>query len=98
MQPVVSGSSVEKTIFVAPQKAECVGVAPQDCLLIKENADDDWQFWYDSIEGFEHEQGFLYELKVKENKVENPPADASATQLTFTSLSAMEQVKELDRR
>ena len=50
-------SSVEKTIFVAPQKVECVGVAPQECLLIKEDAEDDWQFWYDSIEGFEYEPG-----------------------------------------
>jgi hypothetical protein len=87
-----NGSTVEKTIFVAPQKAECVGVAPQECLLIKENADDDWQFWYDPIEGFEHEQGFLYELQVKETTVENPPADASSITLELVEVVNKEPV------
>jgi heat shock protein HslJ len=85
-------SSVEKTIFVAPQKVECVGVAPQECLLIKENAEDDWQFWYDPIESFEHEPGFLYELIVKENTVENPPADASSITLELVEVVNKEPV------
>lgn len=85
-------NAVEKTIFVAPQKVECVGEGPQECFLIKESADDDWQFWYFPIEGFDFEQGFLYELQVKETTVENPPADASSVTLELVEVVNKEPV------
>ena len=72
------GSGVEKNIFVAPTMVECEGEGPQMCLLIKENAEDDWQLWYDAIEGFDYQEGFVYELLVEEQTVENPPAGASS--------------------
>ena len=81
-----SDSSVEKSILVAPQMVDCVGVAPQKCLLLKEHAEDDWELWYESIEGFEFEQGFLYELLVEETTIDNPPADASGITLVLSEV------------
>jgi branched-chain amino acid transport system substrate-binding protein len=74
---------VEKTIFVGPELVDCVGVGPQQCLQIKENPDDEYTLWYDPIDGFEHEEGYEYELVVLEEEVENPPADASSIKLTL---------------
>ena len=68
----------EKIIFVGPEKAECVGVGPMECYLVKENPDDEWQYFYDQIDGFEWEPGYTYELRVAIYPVENPPADASS--------------------
>lgn len=87
-----SSSAVEKTIFVAPQKVECVGVAPQECFLIRENPEEDWQFWYDSIEGFDFVPGFMYELKVDEVTNENPPADSSSVSLELVEIINQEPV------
>ena len=68
----------EKTIFVGPNKVECVGVGPRECYLVRENPEDEWLYFYDHIEGFEWEPGYTYELRVTVHQVEDPPADASS--------------------
>jgi heat shock protein HslJ len=78
-----ASSGEEKTIFVGPATVSCEGEGPQRCLLIAEDLNQDFQLWYDDIEGFEHEQGFLYELIVEEQTVEDPPAGASSINLVF---------------
>jgi len=81
-----SDSGIEKTILVAPQMVDCVGVGPQKCLLLKEHPEDDWELWYEPIEGFDFEQGFLYELLVEEKSNDNPPADASGITLALSEV------------
>lgn len=73
----------EKTVYVGPFLVDCVGVGPQKCMLIKENLEDNYTFFYDQIEGFNYEEGYEYELLVKTEPVENPPADASSIKWTL---------------
>jgi len=73
----------EKTIYVGPYQVDCVGVAPQKCLLVRQDPGDEWSMYYDQIQGFEYEPGFQYELRITEEKVENPPADASSIRWTL---------------
>ncbi|MCA9980784.1 MAG: META domain-containing protein, partial [Anaerolineales bacterium] len=75
--PAETGENT-KTIFVGSERVECVGVAPQECYLVKENPEDEYTFFYGEIEGFEFEAGYEYELLVEEIEVEDPPADASS--------------------
>jgi heat shock protein HslJ len=82
----IGGGPATKTIYVGPYQADCVGVAPQKCLLVKENPNDDWTMFYDQIEGFEYEPGYVYELQITEEKIENPPADASDTRWTLVEI------------
>lgn len=70
--------NTNRIIYIADSKADCVGVAPQKCLQIKEEDKTDWTYFYDQIEGFDYEEGFFYKLKVDVIEVENPPADASS--------------------
>lgn len=70
--------AVEKTIYVGPTKVECEGEGSQMCLLVKENPDDEYTYFYDQIEGFEYEEEYEYVLRVKEETVENPPAGGSS--------------------
>lgn len=68
-----------KTIFmVAAQKVDCTGVMPQKCYYIKIDDAKEWTYFYDEIEGFQHEKGFEYILEVEQEKIENPPADGSS--------------------
>lgn len=71
-------NELEKTIIIASKKVECVGIVPQKCLLVKENHHQNWQYFYDSIDGFTFEEGFEYELLVLEREIKNPPQDASS--------------------
>lgn len=70
--------SSEKTIYVGPELVDCVGVAPQQCLQVKESPEADYELFYGQIEGFTFEEGYEYELVIREEQVENPPADASS--------------------
>ncbi len=78
-----SEGGVEKTIYVGPEMVDCVGVAPQQCLLVKENPEDEYTLWYQPIVGFTFEPGYEYELVVNETVDPNPPADASSIQWTL---------------
>ncbi len=92
-EPVpVAGESVEKTVYVGAELVDCVGVAPQKCMLIKENPDDEYTFFYDQIQGFDYEEGYEYELVISEGRVENPPADASSLKWTLVSVESKEPV------
>lgn len=73
----------EKTFIVGPETADCTGVAPMKCLKVKENASDSWTNFYTNIEGFTYEPGYEYVLKVKTEKIENPPADGSSIKYTL---------------
>jgi hypothetical protein len=65
-------------LYVGAQRVDCVGVGPQKCLLVKEQPQAEWQYFYDSIEGFTHEVGYEYKLLVTRRRIANPPADASS--------------------
>ena len=87
-------SSETITLYVGPTTAECVGVAPQTCLLVKENPEDDYSFFYSNIEGFDYEEGYEYELTVEVEEVENPPADASSLKYTLVEVVSMTRALE----
>lgn len=67
-----------RTVFIGPEKVHCVGVAPIQCMQIKEKVNAPWQLFYDQIEGFNFEAGYDYILQVKVEKREHVPADASS--------------------
>ena len=67
-----------KTLYVDAVLADCVGVAPQQCLRVREDPDAAWTLLYDPIVGFNYEEGYTYELRIREEHVPNPPADASS--------------------
>jgi heat shock protein HslJ len=82
------GGPAAKTVYVGPYQVDCVGVAPQKCLLVREKPADDWTYFYDQIQGFEYEPGFEYELRIMEERIANPPADASSLRWTLVELVA----------
>lgn len=87
-------SYAERTYFVAPYKVDCMGVAPQQCLLIKHSLDAPWQLFYNTIEGFEHSSGTTYILKVKEQTLINPPADASSMTYQLVSIQDESEINQ----
>ncbi|AZA55234.1 DUF4377 domain-containing protein [Chryseobacterium sp. G0201] len=73
----------EKTFIVGPKTVDCTGVGPMKCLQVKENTSEKWTYFYDHIQGFTYEPGYEYVLKVKTEKIENPPMDASSIKYTL---------------
>jgi heat shock protein HslJ len=67
-----------KLIQVAAERKDCVGVAPMKCLQVRAEQTDPWTLYYGEIVGFTPTPGVEYRLRVLEETVPNPAADASA--------------------
>lgn len=93
--PVAAEGEI-KTIYVGSEMVDCEGVAPQKCMLVKENPEDEYTLFYDQIEGFEYEAGYEYELLVQQEQVENPPADASSIRWVLVSVESKEPVGDME--
>lgn len=75
-----SQKSNERSVLIGPYTQPCTaGTFETECMQIKWTKDQpEWEYFYGQIEGFNFEKGYEYELIVREEKVENPPADASS--------------------
>lgn len=74
----------------------CTGIILQQCYLIQENDNiggDNWQLFYDLIEGFDYVSGYIYDLDVTINKVDDPPANASSLKYTLNKIISKTNIK-----
>ena len=78
--------SLFSTLYVDSELSDCVGVAMQQCMLVRDNLDSSWKNFYDQIDGFEFQQGYTYKLKIQVTEVENPPADASSLKYSLVEI------------
>ena len=83
-----------RVLYVAPETVECVGVGPQRCLLVRESPEAEWGYFYDSILGFEHQEGTAYTLEVAVETVVNPPADASSLRYRLVRILDSQKVTD----
>ena len=61
-------------VSVGSELEDCVGSAPMRCMVV------DGYLFYDAIEGFEHEAGYRYSIRMERYdrwQGQAPPADAS---------------------
>ena len=76
-------------IHIGPYLQNCIGEAPQECMVVRLDDEDDLSFFYDSIDGFTFEEGFEYTLLVNITELENVPADASS--LSYELIEVLQQ-------
>lgn len=86
---------VLRKIIIADHQVDCVGIAPQSCLLTKpaEQANADWEYRYSGIEGFGFEPNYEYTLLIKNTPISNPPADASSIHSTLIKVIEKRKTK-----
>ncbi|WP_447637120.1 META domain-containing protein [Flavobacterium microcysteis] len=85
------------TMKVKENTRPCVGVAPMDCMQVKEGNAKQWSNFYSTIEGFDYQPGYEYILKVIRTKREgNVPADASSYTYRLKKLVSKKQVKTIN--
>ena len=83
------------TYWINSSKVPCVGVAPMECLEVRQSESAAWQLFYSEIEGFDYEPGYVYRIKVREEKrdPENMPADISS--IRYILVSVEEKIPDL---
>lgn len=87
-----AAETVKVAMIIAPEQIDCVGEAEQKCLQVKFDPEEDWQLFYDQIEGFEHQEGYRYTLLVEKLEVLDPPADGSAFRYMLVEVLEQEEV------
>lgn len=78
------------TLQVASKRRHCTGVIEMQCLQVRElipgKAPQKWVPFFGEITGFKHVPGKRYTLRVRKDKLENPPADAPNTRYTLLKI------------
>lgn len=75
---VANDAPVVETLFVRDTLADCQAEGVRQCLQVRGTEQEDWRNFFGSIEGFQHEPKYSYELRVEVSPVPNAPADAPA--------------------
>lgn len=70
-------------LTISSVQPECTVVGPQKCLLVKEEGQTNWTFFYDNIEGFNYEPGYEYVIEIKKEKKAKRPNNASSIRYIF---------------
>jgi hypothetical protein len=78
------------TLYVAPNRATCFAPWPMECLVAREESEPEWGFHYFGIDGFTHEPGYRYVLRVGIRPIPNPPADGSSLAYRLIQVVAKE--------
>ena len=52
-------------LTLGPYTVRCVGAFEQDCFMEYNDAAKRWEFFYEGIQGFDFEPGYIYTLEVR---------------------------------
>lgn len=85
-----------KTYEVNSFRVPCTGVGPMECLQVRRQGSDQWEFFYSEIEGFAYEPGYRYRIRVKEEPLDPETVPADASSIRYTLVSVVE--KTVDQR
>jgi len=90
-------SKTETTFFwINSSKIDCIGVGPMQCLQIKRTETGTWENFYDPIEGFVFEPGFMYHIELRIDELNENPLPADKSNLKYTLVKTIR--KEVDKR
>ncbi len=53
-----------ETLIIGPYRTECPSFSGSDCYLEFNEEAEKWHFFYEGIQGFDFEEGFIWTLKV----------------------------------
>jgi len=83
-------------MWVSGVKTECIGTVDQElCLNVYEGDDVDsaeWKPFYDNIEGFEFEEGYMKKIKVKKKVLDGDKVPADGSSIEYKMTSELEKV------
>lgn len=76
------------------QRAKCEGATTMLCLLVKKQGDKDFNLFYDKIDGFDYQEGFVYTVWVKAEALDRMTlmVGESETKYTLVKVVSMKAI------
>ena len=65
-----------------------------ECLEVRKEGSDTWELFYSQIEGFQYEPGYLFRIRVQEEKLDPSLVPADASSIKYTLVSVEEKVPD----
>jgi hypothetical protein len=82
-----------RTYEVAEATVGCNSIGgPSVCLSVRTPPDTTWRVLFGVVEGFTHEPGYRYVLRVAERPIPNPPTDSPAVQYRLVAVVSRTRV------
>jgi len=80
-----SMQSKKQVLILGPETKTCdAGVMQKECYQVKWTEEQtNWEHFYNEIEGFTYEPGFVYKLLISIETIDNPAADSSTLQYSL---------------
>ena len=94
-------NSNNQVYWVNSSKVPCTGVTPMNCLQVQKNEvinPNQWEFFYDEINGFEYEEGFIYKIEVKEEQLPKNEVPADASSIRYTLIKVISKTAKKNNR
>jgi hypothetical protein len=91
-----NNTTEKKTMFINSYKVDCVGVGPMQCLQIKYAESEDWSYFYDGIDGFDFEPGYIYQIDVSVDTLDTATLPADKSNLKYSLLNIVSKKKGYD--
>jgi hypothetical protein len=91
------GPSRVEVMQVAEVRSACRGFQPAECLLVWNNAEQQWHYFSAPIQGFTHDWGRRYVLRVERRRIRNPPVDAPDVEYRLREVVSSEPSPLADR-
>ncbi|WP_240431990.1 DUF4377 domain-containing protein [Pedobacter chitinilyticus] len=81
------------TMEIKEHQADCTGVGPMKCYLVKYKTSKDWEYFYSGFQKFKYQEGYRYKVQVKRTQLKNVPADASSYSYEVVKVLSKKKVK-----
>lgn len=65
-----------------------------ECLQVRRSESGPWELFYSQINGFTYEPGFIYKLKIQEEKLDPAKVPADAPSIRYTLVSIEEKTPD----
>ena len=86
---------METTLFVGPERVECTGLGGRQCLQVRTDPGADYTPFIGDIQGFEHEAGYSYELRVR--RAVAPDGAAPGSPVAWVLVAVVRKEATMDR-
>ena len=78
-------------LIIGPYRTECPSFSGNDCYLEFNEEAQRWFFFYDGIQGFDYEPGYIWTLKVSLHEYSEEWADASSHEYRLVEVLSKEE-------
>lgn len=93
-----ANKSNEYIYWINSSKVPCDGVGAGSCLKVQKGDtlnNENWQYFYSTIDGFDYQPGYIYKLIVREKKIDKEKVPADASSINFTLVKVIEKIQDM---